>query len=193
MLQYISGRKVRKIELFWRMMNFEERLLSPSGFGLVMICFFLPFLDLKCNDESFKTLKGIELITGSTISNVSLPPVSKDGSKQLSIQPPDQQIERNYFAVAAFLLGLGGLALQFLMRHGKTVFTAVIGFGGGLSLLLMRIQIDNEIQKTTEGLNRYMFRAEYCYGYWIALIAFLIVGASNLFSFIEAKRREIGN
>jgi len=187
------GAKVRKIEVLWCMLNLKERWLSPSCFGIAIVCFFLPFLHLKCNNEELATVTGIQLVTGSAVDReeITLPPVSKDESKRLQLDPGKHPIDRNYFAMAALFLAIGGMVLSFLMRKSKEVFIGLVGFAGGLSLLLMRIQIDNSLQKSVEEMNRYAIRVEYAYGYWLALVAFITAGAVSLLSFIELRRAEI--
>jgi len=41
-----------------------------------------------------------------------------------------------------------------------------------LSLLLMRIQIDNSIQNKTSGMSKYVVHVDYDYGYWLAILFF---------------------
>jgi len=172
------------------MTRLKEKFLSPSCFGLVILCFFLPFIDIKCNDVELANVKGIELVTGSQISSseISLPPVSKDESKNPDLTFDHQSIDINYFAVAAFVLALGGLVLYFLLKIQKELFMGIIGFGGVLSLLLMRVQVDHSIEASTEGMSRYVVHIDYVYGYWLCMIFFLIAGAVNLFAHIEEQQ-----
>jgi hypothetical protein len=175
------------------MLNFERTL----GFTLLFrnsYCLFLPsFSSPEMNDEELATVTGIQLVTGSAVDReeITLPLFSKDESKRLQLDPGKHPIDRNYFAMAALFLAIGGMVLSFLMRKSKEVFHWLVGFAGGLSLLLMRIQIDNSLQKSVEEMNRYAIRVEYAYGYWLALVAFITAGAVSLLSFIELRRAEI--
>ena len=186
-------RKVRKIEVFWRMMSLKEKFLSPACFGIVIVCFFFPFLDIKCNEVRLAKVKGIELVTGSEIdgNDFHLPKDAKDESKQFDFTTEPQPIEHNYFAIASFLLAIGGLTLSFLMRMKKEIFIGFIGFAGGLSLLLMRIQIDNTLSASAGEMRQYLLHIDYVYGYWFALIFFFLVGAINLFEYIDEQQSAI--
>src|SRR5262245_2738005 len=99
----------------------KEKFLSPSCFGLIILCFFLTFIDIKCNDVQLANVKGIDFVTGSQISSneISLPPVSKDESKNPDLTFDHQTVDVNYFAVAAFMLAVGGLVLNFLLKIKK--------------------------------------------------------------------------
>ena len=174
-------------------MHFKRKILSSSCFGLVIICFFFPFIDVKCNDVSLAQVKGIDLVTGSVVhtKDLQLPRVSKDESKEHNFEISDQPIDHNYFAIAALLLATGGLVLSFLIWLKREVLMAVIGFAGGMALLLMRVQIEHSVEGTAGGLGAYVVHLNFVYGYWISMILFFLVGAVNMFDFIEAQQRAL--
>ncbi|MEO6167627.1 MAG: hypothetical protein ABIO46_15895 [Chitinophagales bacterium] len=173
----------------------KTKFISPSGFGAVIICFILPFLNLKCNEVNLATVKGVELVSGSRLKlqrNLDLPSIGKDESKQLDLEMEDQNIDRNYFAVAALLLAIGGLVLSFLLFLQKEMIMSTIGLGGGLALLLMRIQIDSSIEKQTHGVSNYIIHIDYVYGYWLAIVFFLVVGVYNMSQHIDNLQKKAG-
>ena len=45
---------------------------SPALFGLVILCFFLPFVNLSCSGQTVMTLTGFQLITGSEYSEPNM-------------------------------------------------------------------------------------------------------------------------
>lgn len=171
----------------------KTKFISPSGFGLVIVCFFLPFLNLKCNEVNLATVKGIELVTGSRLKlqrNLDLPSIGKEESNQLDLEMEDQNIDRNYFAVAALLLAIGGLVLSFLLFLQKEMIISTIGFGGALALLLMRVQVDSSIEKETDGISNYIIHIDYVYGYWLSIVFFIVVGAYNMSQHIDGLQNK---
>lgn len=171
----------------------KTKFISPSCFGAVIICFFLPFLNLKCNEVKLASIQGIELVTGSRLNlqrNAELPFADKDEGKAVDIDIDSQKIDRNYFAVAALFLAIGGLVLSFLLFLQKEMICSTIGLGGALALMLMRVQIDSSIEKQTNGIGNYIVHIDYVYGYWLSVVFFLVAGVYNISQHIESLQNK---
>lgn len=171
-------------------MLLKSKFISPSCFGVVIVCFLLPFLNVKCNDVNLATVKGMDLVTGShlEVNNLDLPSATKDESKQVDLDVNAEKIERNYFAVAALALAICGIVLSFLLVMQREMLLGLTGIGGALSLMLMRIQIDNSIQKQTNGISKYVIHIDYVIGYWLAIVFFLAAGLFNIFQYMERMK-----
>ena len=44
------------------------RFINPGSFGVVILCFLLPFLSIKCNGVKLATFSGVQMATGANIS-----------------------------------------------------------------------------------------------------------------------------
>ncbi|UPT68923.1 MAG: hypothetical protein M0D57_09990 [Sphingobacteriales bacterium JAD_PAG50586_3] len=44
------------------------RFLNPGSFGIVILCFLLPFINIKCNGVKLITLSGVQMATGANIN-----------------------------------------------------------------------------------------------------------------------------
>jgi len=158
--------------------------ISSGLFAAVLFCFFLPFVDLKCNDASITEVSGIELSIGRDIHNTA----------ELSLNDEENSvshIDRNYFAVTAFVLALAGLILSLAMASKKEMFLSIVGLAGAMCLFLMKIQIVNKIARDTDNTAKYIVNIEFVFGYWLTLILFLAVAFLNMYAFMEEKRKEI--
>jgi len=164
--------------------------ISTGGFAAILFCFFLPFMDLKCNDALIAEVSGIELITGQDIHNAPQLPdtLLKDEQNEEATH-----IDRNYFAVTAFILALAGLILSFAMGKMKEMFLTIIGLAGAMCLFMMKIQLMSKIAKDTDATAKYIVNIEFVFGYWLTLILFLIVAFLNLYVFMEESRKAISN
>ncbi|MEP7127947.1 MAG: hypothetical protein ABI729_03725 [Chitinophagales bacterium] len=172
----------------------QSKYISSAGFGIAIICFFLPFMNVKCNEKNLATISGIELVTGSKLNiqqNADQPNElnGKDSHDEMEIE--DQTINRNYFAVAAFVLAICGLVLSFLFFLQKEMILSAVGLGGALALMLMRIQIDSSLEKQSGGISNYLVHIDYVFGYWLTIVCFLAVGLSNMLHHIDRLRNDL--
>ena len=171
---------------------------TSAVYGAIVLFFFLPFVTVTCNDQHLATLKGAELATGYVIGshasdsldafiNTQSLPDDETGEN------PHRDIDRNNFATVAWLLGIAGLVLSFLMLKYREVLVSVTGLAGGLCLILMRMQLDNSARDTRASEDKIIntqVRYEYEVGYWLVLIFFLLAGAVNIYQYMEQKKKD---
>ena len=110
------------------------RLLSPAGFGLVLIFFLLPFATVSCGNSAEQvqaTFSGLDLAIGG-LPDVITPdsdPASAEQVAQLVVQVSDLEP----LALLAALAVLAGMAVAALprvrIRHGAAVALAAIAAG----------------------------------------------------------------
>jgi hypothetical protein len=149
-----------------------RQALSPTVFGLVLVCFFLPFVDVSCQRTKVAELTGIRLVTGSTVER---PRASGQGAPE--------KVERGAEPLAsfAFLACLAGIGLNFLGGRKRHLFLAGLGLAGVILLILLKIKLEHDVLHEAEGLFRLDFRA----GYWLALAGFCGAGGLNLLLFFQ--------
>ena len=146
---------------------------SPALFGLIIICFFLPFTEISCNKQKIVTLTGIQLVTGVKIEQPSMFGEEKQ-SRRVNPEP---------LAILTFFSAVVGLGLSFLRSRKSAIALAVIGSVGLIMMLLLKSKIDNEALKEGGGI----LQIEYCIGFWFALILFLSAIALSAFLFSQKE------
>jgi hypothetical protein len=117
-----------------------NRLLSPAGFGLVLIFFLMPFFTVSCGVDQKSQVKttftGLTLVTGSQPRVEDQPP--DQAAKLLAIFPNSFYPE--VLVVLAALAVIAGIALGLLraatIRHGASLSVAVLAVG----LLVLEIR-----------------------------------------------------
>jgi hypothetical protein len=107
------------------------RLLSPAGFGLVLIFFLMPFLTVSCGtatDSIDTTFSGIGMVVGSppSIGGPGLDAATEQELAGLLVE----EVDLEPLALLSALAVLGGLAVG-LIQQRRLRF----GFGVGLALL----------------------------------------------------------
>lgn len=147
---------------------------SPAIFGIAIICFFLPFINVTCSGEKVATLTGIQLVTGTTIEQPSMFGEKKQVRK----------VEGEPLAILAFLSAIVGLGLSFLKSRKSSIAPAIMGIAGLILLLLLKAKLDNDILREGEG----MLRLEYEIGFWLTFLLFLFAAGWNGFLFFRRER-----
>ena len=46
--------------------------ISPAIFGIIVICFFLPFINVSCSDQKLMSFTAFQMVTGTTIQQPSM-------------------------------------------------------------------------------------------------------------------------
>jgi hypothetical protein len=176
------------------------RLLSPTGFVLVLLTFLLPFLAVACEvktdeqDFSFTaTFTGLDLVVGGT-------PTVRSSIEDQRLDEAGEPIDPQPLAIAAVVVLVGGVAVALirppLVRLAAGAGTAVIGaamifaaeFQARASVedLVRPSVADLGPDVTAEDLVRTRF------GFWLALILVLGIALGNAVALTRSLRVEPG-
>jgi hypothetical protein len=150
-----------------------RRKLSPSIFGLILICFFLPFATISCQQQQLLSLTGVQLVTGTTIEE---PSFFQSEAKQQKI--PGEPLAA--FALVSTCVGLG---TSFLKSRKNAIIPAVVGALGSVLLLSSKAKIDNEVLQQGRGL----VQVEYGIGFWLSFLLFLVASVLNAWIFLQSR------
>lgn len=142
--------------------------ISTAIFGLIIIFFFLPFINIRCSGQKIITLTGIQLVAGRNIESPSPRMYGESQTRKIKGEP---------LAIFAFLSAIVGLGLS-LLKDKKSLITSIIsGIAGIIFLLSLKIKLDNDILKAGKG----MLQLEYLGGYWLSFLLFLFVVGWNIY------------
>src|ERR1043165_103292 len=123
------------------MFSYASRI-TPAAYGAIIILFFLPFINVKCNHKELERVKGIELATGfrigshltdslqQAINAADSAAIASHHSGNEVRHKNDMDIDRNNFATVALLLAVGGFILSFLMQWKREMLQGIIGLAG---------------------------------------------------------------
>ncbi|MBK9636556.1 MAG: hypothetical protein IPO63_01575 [Bacteroidetes bacterium] len=143
------------------------KMFSPATFGIVIICFFFSFFDLKCNNQVVYSVKGIDLVTG-----VNDPGKSNifGGETNRTENPKGQKSIWAIIAITCALLGILAYATKYKDNH-----RLICGFAGGgfCSMILLGLTSYFILEDNLKG------RADWSFGiaFFVALVGFFIAVA----------------
>jgi hypothetical protein len=124
------------------------------SFAVIIICFLLPFITIKCGNYEIATLTGVDLVTGTHIDT--------DNDHGQAIGP-------NIFILISLVLAIAGLVLAFLKFRGNKMISLIISVLGLISLIVFYFNIRQKIPSELDSLILSM-----CSGYYIVLLGYLI-------------------
>ena len=170
----------------------KNRNFIPLAFALVIIFFFFSFCDFKCNSMKVASLTGINLVTGTHVQmNAggmlgSNPFDSMNDYPKKQVQEKGQKVEPNMWAILALLAAIGGLFAFYKKIPKESLAGTAAGAVGFISLLILQSAIKNKVGEQGGGMVQ--VEIEFLFGYWAALLAFLIAGG---ISYLRLKREKI--
>lgn len=155
-------------------MNDSLKKVSPAIFGIILICFFLPFVTVSCQNQKLATLTGVQLATGTTIEQSSL----------LEQQNKEEKIPADPLASIVLVSACVGLGTSLLKSKKSAIVPAITGAVGSGLLLMTKAKVDNEVLKQGRGL----LQVEYGIGFWLSFLLFLSATALNAYIFFQDRK-----
>lgn len=154
-------------------------------FVLTLVCFFLPFITISCQDRDVITMTGVQMATGVEMAAPSSLAESS-GIGGLSGLSELKKIPGTLTAVLAFCAAAAGLTTTLLLnnRQQRYLIPAISGAVGVLLLLWIKSSTDDSVLKQGSG----MIKVNYGLGFWLALILFLGAAGLNGYQMIETQK-----
>lgn len=146
-------------------------LLPAAKFGLIIVLFLMPFINVSCSGMVNIPLSGMDLATGKTLAF----------KEPFGTTAKTHRIEPQPYASLALACAVLGLLVGFVRARPARLGNAVLGGGGAAALLLLRQEIDNEVLREGRGL----ITVEYQPGFWIVLLLFLAALAVGIWLYAQ--------
>ena len=143
---------------------------SPVIFIFVLICFFLPFVNLSCGGQKI-SLTGIQLVIGVKVNQ----PQPKTAEQEKTTQ--------DSLIIAAFIVAIAGFVLSFLKGKNSSIVPVILGIAGIIILLIFKTKTDNDILREGGGA----IQVEYATGFWLTFLAFVFAAFFNGFIFFSKE------
>jgi hypothetical protein len=153
----------------------HTKKISASMFALILICFFLPFVTISCENRPVVQLSALELTTGKTMEVPS----------DFSGQTKSQNIPGDGKAALVLVAAAAGIGTSLLKFRRSSLISAGVGAFGVLMLLALKSGIDSQLVDKGGGATG--FRADYGLGFWGSTLLFLSAIALNIWQFFNKK------
>ena len=172
---------------------------SYGFFALIALCFLLPFVAVTCSGTELASLQGLDLaIGGEAEINEDVEQQMEDlgqglgGEGTLETESASgEEFEMNAFALAALIAAAAGALLMFALKGRARNMAAILCAAvivAGLILLRFDDQLKVEEQQGDFPGGEIPISLEYKFGYWLALLLAVIVGAVHVLALKDRPR-----
>ena len=102
----------------------QLKKISPAFYGVIILLFFLPFVNLSCSGQTVMSLTGFQLITGSEYSDNSMN--NMFGQMNNSQSSEKKEIESQPLALFALLAAIAGLVFSLIKKKSVGLINLII-------------------------------------------------------------------
>jgi hypothetical protein len=163
---------------------FGSKIPASAAFLIGAVLFFLPFVDIKCNDVPLGQVSGFELATGFEFKGTQKNSLFQDNS----MDQVDKKTKRdpNKFAMAALGLGVLGFIISLLSFNGRSLLAGLIGLLSAGALVALMFDVKSKIKTdipantgNADQMNLNMgdtmkITADFTPWFYVALVAFVV-------------------
>jgi hypothetical protein len=150
-----------------------KRKISSSIFGLILVCFFLPFMTVSCQSQKIYSFTGTQLVTGTSIEQKN----SFGGSST------KQQVNGEPLAFLALACSIAGVGVGLSNWKKGPKVSIGIAIAGVILMLLLKSKVDTDVFSQGRG----MIQVDYDLGFWGGLLLFLSAAIVNFFPIQEQE------
>lgn len=170
----------------------KGKMPSTIAFGVGILLFFFPFIDIRCNNMSLQKVTGAELATGFKIegpgsSNTLFNGLEKTAGpdSKLGLTKNDKK-DPNVYALAALALGALGLLLSLSNLKAGGIGGVLTGALSAAALIGLLVDVKRQIKadiSASSDINMNM-SVDFTPWFYISVIAFI---AAAYFSYQRMK------
>ncbi len=128
------------------------KIPTTISFGVVLLLFFLPFLEIKCNNMVLQKVSGVQLATGFKVkgpgSSNSIVGNLEGFSKNKNTSVKSERRSPNLPALLALGLGIAGLVLALRESRKGSFIVAILG---GVALVATMIDVKSKLNSELRG------------------------------------------
>jgi hypothetical protein len=129
---------------------FSTKIPSSVAFGIGILLFFMPFVDIKCNSMTLQKVTGVQLATGFEVKgpgsdNSLVGDFNKMDNDKADVDAKGKKNDPNAFALIA--LGLAVIAFVLSLLHSKEAITGgvITGALGAAALIGAMIDLKRKV------------------------------------------------
>lgn len=164
-----------------------SKKISPVLYGLILLSFFLPFVNLSCSGQTVMKLTGFQLITGTEFKQQDM--FGQNMFDQNNMDKKSEEIEAQPMALFAFVAAFAALLISLIKKKITAIITAVISVLGFIFLLLLMFNIEGDaaLHLNSQGV----ITLDYQFGYWFSILLFLAGAVLNWMIFKEKPKEAV--
>lgn len=144
-------------------MHQTKKMLSPALFGIIILCFILPFVSISCGGTQVAQLNGFDFVKG----------ISEQG----------QNMDPNPLAIIALIAAVIGLGVSFAHKKSANITASAVGVIGFISSIILKSTFDSAA--ADKGI-----QTQWMGGYYLTLLLFAAAAAANIYFAVKGGQKE---
>jgi hypothetical protein len=168
--------------------------LNSGLFAFVLIFFFLPFIEIRCNDSALAEMNGFQMATGAKpeLNDPSLMEYLKDNPQFSALK--NQEAGPDPMTIIASLFLVAGLVFQFVLKKRRELFAVICSLVAFLVLIMLQVIMKYEWNKQMADAEEIMtyvkFTLNFVVGYWLAVGGSFLLSALNGYYLFNERREK---
>jgi hypothetical protein len=127
------------------------KIPAAVTFGIAVLLFFMPFINIKCNSLTLQKVSGAQLATGFKIEspgsdNTLVGSFEKMDKGDSKVSQTGEENDPNIFALAAFGLGIIAFILSLVEKKEAITGGVITGILGAVALIATLIDIKRKVK-----------------------------------------------
>jgi lysylphosphatidylglycerol synthetase-like protein (DUF2156 family) len=169
--------------------------INSGLFTVLILFFFLPFIEIKCNDSKLASMTGYDLITAGDMkmADASMMEYMKN-SEEFSLLDKQRKKQPDIFSLASLILIIVGAVLSLVLKKFREETAIIIALVVIVILLVYRgimlHQWDKQMSSQPDMFSYVRITLSFALGFWLIVIGNSIITGINTFYLIQRKRQK---
>ena len=169
--------------------------INSGLFTVLILFFFLPFIEIKCNDSKLASMTGYDLITAGDMkmADASMMEYMKN-SEEFSLLDKQRKKQPDIFSLASLILIIVGAVLSLVLKKFREETAIIIA----LVVIVIRLvyrgimlhQWDKQMSSQPDMFSYVRITLSFALGFWLIVIGNSIITGINTFYLIQRKRQK---
>ncbi|MCB0819088.1 MAG: hypothetical protein KDC13_00580 [Bacteroidetes bacterium] len=170
--------------------------LNSTLFSVLLICFFLPFIEIKCNSNSLGSMSGYAMITGGDmkLSDASMMDYLNENDQFKSLNEKRKNSNDVFTLIAAVLLFLGAV-LSLVLKTFREQLAIILSLLVLLILLVFRWvmlhQWASQMESQAAMFSYIKLTLNFVIGFWLVVTGTILIAGLNTFYLFQNRKRNM--
>lgn len=170
------------------------KIINSSLFLALLLCFFLPFIEIKCNDTKLGSMTGFSMMTGGDmeLQDMSMMDYLKD-NKEFNMLNKQRKDHPDVFSLIAFSLLVIGLILSLVLKSYREQSSIIIALLVLAVLFVFRgfmlYQWNKQMGSQPEMFSYIKLTLNFAIGFWLVIVGCFAISGLNVSSLLKKRNQ----